>query len=115
MSVSLARVRKHAMSLPEVTEEPHFELLSWRVRGKIFATIPPEPHRLRLMLGEGDAHEAVAALPDAVEELRWGRKLAGVTVRLDRIAASGVVDLVESAWRRRAPKTLVRELDARGT
>jgi hypothetical protein len=113
MTVSLARVRKHAMSLPEVTEQPHFDLLSWRVRGKIFATVPPEPQRLRLMLGEDEAHEALAELPDAVEELRWGRKLAGVTVRLDRVAAPDVDELVEVAWRRRAPKTLVREFDAR--
>jgi len=35
--VKLIDARRLAMSLPEVTEEPHFEYTSFRVRGKIFA------------------------------------------------------------------------------
>jgi hypothetical protein len=34
--------RRMALELPEVTEEPHFHLVSFRVHGKIFATLPPD-------------------------------------------------------------------------
>lgn len=36
--VSIEAFRKLALSFPEVTEEPHFEKTSFRVKGKIFAT-----------------------------------------------------------------------------
>ena len=36
-----ALIRKYALSLPEATEEPHFQYASFRVRGKIFMTAPP--------------------------------------------------------------------------
>jgi len=38
----LAEARRLALSLPEVTEQPHFDMASFRVRGKIFVTVPPE-------------------------------------------------------------------------
>jgi hypothetical protein len=42
----LAEARRFALSLPEVTEEPHFDMSSFRVRGKIFVTVPPDGTRL---------------------------------------------------------------------
>ena len=39
MSVSAAVVRKLALSLPESTEQPHHDMTSFRVRGKIFAMV----------------------------------------------------------------------------
>lgn len=36
--VSIDTLRKLALSFPEVTEEPHFEKTSFRVKKKIFAT-----------------------------------------------------------------------------
>jgi hypothetical protein len=113
MTVSLDVARKLAMRLPEVTEEPHFDLMSWRVRGKIFATVPPEANRLRVMLDEAEASEAVATLADGAELLRWGQRVSGVTLHLDALDGDDVAEVLEQAWRRRAPKTLVRQLDAR--
>jgi hypothetical protein len=36
--IEFEELRKLAMSFPEVTEEPHFEKTSFRVKKKIFAT-----------------------------------------------------------------------------
>jgi predicted DNA-binding protein (MmcQ/YjbR family) len=36
--VTIDTLRKIALSLPETTEEPHFEKTSFRVKKKIFAT-----------------------------------------------------------------------------
>jgi hypothetical protein len=48
-------VRRHALSLDEVTEAPHHELSSFRVRGRIFVTIPPDPDGHNI---EAVCHEA---------------------------------------------------------
>src|ERR1700729_2224298 len=78
---TLAQARKMALTLPETTEEPHHELSSWRVKGKIFATIPDDDH-IRGMLAEEEIRAAVAEHPDFCAEVYWGARLACVLVDL---------------------------------
>jgi hypothetical protein len=113
MATSTSRLRKVAMALPETTEQPHFDLVSWRVRDRIFATIPAEPGRLRVFVAETDVAEMVAADPAAYSAVRWGKRVAGVEADLRKADESDVVALLESAWRRKAPKRLVTSYDAR--
>ena len=113
MATSISRLRKAAMALPETSEQPHFDLVSWRVRDRIFATIPNEPHRLRIFVAETDVAEMVAADPAAYVEVRWGKRIAGVEADLRNADEADVVPLLESAWRRKAPKSLVTAYDAR--
>ena len=40
--MKMSQLRIFALSLPDATEEPHFNYSSFRVRGKIFATVPPD-------------------------------------------------------------------------
>lgn len=70
--MELAEARRLALSLPEATEEPHFDKASFRVRGRIFATVPPDGHHLHVLVDEDEAHAAVADDSTAFEELRWG-------------------------------------------
>ncbi len=109
MDLDLAR--SVALALPEVREQPHFEMTSFRVASRIFATAPPSADRLHVFLGEGEAR-TYAVAEDSAEELWWGRRLAGV--RLDLAAASLelVTELLEEAWRRKAPPRLVADFDA---
>jgi hypothetical protein len=51
MGTKIAPVRRFALALPEVTEEPHFHLSSFRVRGKIFATVPPDEEHIHIFKG----------------------------------------------------------------
>jgi hypothetical protein len=100
------------LSLPESTEEPHFEMWSFRVRGKIFATMPPDGRHLHVFV-EGDAvRAAVGDDSRAFEELWWGKKLAGVRVTLSAAKPAAVFDLLRSSWRRKAPKRAVAAFDA---
>jgi hypothetical protein len=110
--MKLAAARKFALSLPETTEEPHFELWSFRVRGKIFATAPPEGRHLHVFVGDDAVRAAVSSDPAAFEELRWGKKLAGVRVNLTSARPAMVRDLLVMSWRRKAPKRLVGAFDA---
>lgn len=99
--------RRFALSLPETTEEPHFDKSSWRVAGKIFATIPPEGGLLHVFVDESEARALAASKPSAFEELWWGNKLSGLRVRLAAAERTEVCELLEDAWRRKAPKRLL--------
>jgi hypothetical protein len=110
--MKLTDVRKIALALPESAEQPHFQYTSFRVKGKIFATAPPEGTHLHVMLGEHESRAAVADDPDHCELLPWGAKIAGVRVTLAKADPARVGELLEDAWRAKAPKTLVKKRDA---
>jgi len=106
------QARKVALSLPESAEEPHFELWSFRVRGKIFATVPPEGRHLHVFV-DGDAvRMAVRDDPKTFEELWWGKSLAGLRVKLASARPAAVRELLQASWRRKAPKRVVAAFDA---
>jgi hypothetical protein len=107
----LERVRQFALALPGTSEQPHFEMTSFRVRGKIFATAPPDDEHLHVFVDEPEVDAAVAEDAAAFEPLLWGRKVRGVRVRLAGAPASRVFELVEESWRRKAPASLVATLD----
>jgi hypothetical protein len=99
-------VRRFALSLPEVTEEPHFHLSSFRVRGKIFATVPPENTHVHIFVADEERELRAAAQPTAYEKLVWGKRAAGLRVTLAAARTKDVEDLLRSAWLRKAPKKL---------
>ena len=103
--------REFALSLPEVTEAPHFDKSSFRVGKKIFATVPQAGTHLHILIDAEQAQAMVAAYPEALEELWWGKQIAGVRVELAKAPEEVVVTLLEEAWCRRAPKKLVEKLD----
>jgi hypothetical protein len=112
--VNVAQARRFALSLPEVSEQPHFDMTSFRVRGKIFVTVPPDGRHLHVFVDEPEVRGAVAADGAAFEELWWGKRLSGLRVVLAAADPVEVRELIEAAWRRKAPKRLVAELDAGG-
>jgi len=106
MSITLSEVRAHALALPEVTEEPHHERLSLRVRGKIFATFEPCGDHLHLFVSEEIRERALADSKSACEVLLWGKKVAGLRMNLQRTDASRARQLLTEAWFHKAPKSL---------
>ena len=89
-------------------------MTSFRVRGKIFATAPADEAHLHVFVDESETAAAVAEAPAWCAELWWGKKL----VRRARSTLAGadperVAELLEESYRRRAPKKLIAELDAR--
>ena len=104
--MKFATIERFALALPEVTQAPHHHFGSWRVRGKIFVTVPPERTHLHLFPSETDRELALVMHPGVVDKLLWGGKVVGL--RLDLAAATPAVGkaLVAQAWRHKAPKTL---------
>jgi hypothetical protein len=107
----LAAARQFALALPGVTEEPHFDMQSFRVRGKIFVTVPPEGARLHVFVDPLAVDGYVAEDPAAFEPLRWGEKISGLRVNLAAADDARVREVIEESWRRKAPKTLVAAYD----
>ena len=103
--MKFATVRAFALSLPEVTEEPHHQFGSFRVRGRIFATFPDE-RMLHVFLPEAEREQALALHPEFIEKLPWGGKVVGLRVLLERATPRVVEGLLRQAWRYKAPKRL---------
>lgn len=100
-----------ALGFPAAHEEPHFEMRSFRVGKRIFATMPPDGQHLHVFVEADVARAAVHGEPDALSELYWGKQLAGVRVQLAATCRETVRELLESAWRRRATKALIAAFD----
>jgi|SRR5215469_6525517 len=106
--------REFALGLPSVTEQPHHDMSSFRVAGKIFATVTPDETRLHVFVTEPEISATVAEDPAAFEPLYWGKKLSGVRVLLAAAPASRVQELLTEAWLGKAPKSLIGELPGTG-
>lgn len=108
MALKIGAVRRYALSLPEVAEEPHFDKSSFRVRGKIFATVPPGGRYLHVFVDETGRELMVSVAPQTYEKLWWGKKVVGLRVTLSSAKSHDVEELLHSAWERKAPKSVVR-------
>ena len=109
----LAEARRFALALPEATEQPHFDMASFRVRGKIFVTVPPEGTRLHVFIDPLEVEGYVAQDPAAFEPLHWGDRLSGLRVSLAATPPAILAEIIEEAWRRKAPKRIVAAFDQR--
>lgn len=114
MSTTFDEARALALTFPEASEEDHHGIPSFRVRGRIFATVPDAEH-LRIMLDAGGIHAAVAEHPAACQELYWGKRLACVVVELAAIAPAQLSELLIDAWFGKAPAALARAFAAQRT
>jgi hypothetical protein len=99
--VSPEQARQLALALPEAVEQDHHGRPSFRVGGKIFATLWDESH-MNVMLDEGGILTAVQAEPGTCQEVWWGRRLAAVRVDLRSADEELLAGLLEDAWEGKA-------------
>ena len=100
--------RALALALPEAVEQDHHGRPSFRVGGKIFATLWDEQH-MNVMLDEGGILMAVQGHPEVCSEVMWGKRLAAVRVDLGHAEAVWLGRLLREAWELRAPKRLLQQ------
>jgi hypothetical protein len=98
VAVKLEEVRKVALALPDTTEEPHHNFGSFRVRGKIFVTIPPGGDLLHIFLSTEQRELALAMDPEFLEPVHWGSKVLGVRAKLPLARKATVLGLVRQAY-----------------
>lgn len=104
-------VRKFALSFPEVTEEPHFEKISFRIKKKIFATYDEIEKLLCLKLSEIDQNvfstidtSLIFPVPN-----KWGKQ--GWTLfKIEKINKDVLIDALTTAYCEAAPKKLTEQV-----
>ena len=106
-----ADLRRIALSLPEAVEGSHFGNADFRVGGKIFATLALEKEGYGVLLLT--PQEQAGMVEDAPEMFSpvpggWGKRGA-TRVRLAKVPADILEGALRTAWRRRAPKRLLRK------
>ncbi len=99
-------VRSIALSLHSADEAGHHGRPSFRVRGRIFATLWT-PSKLNVMLDEGEI-VAAAQASEACEPFLWGGVPRAVQVDLSLASPELVRELLEQAWARAAPRAIRR-------
>lgn len=102
--VTIGQARKMALALPEAEEKPHFDLTSFRVRNKIFATIHADKNYMMVKLSVIDQSvfcsynkEVIFPVPGG-----WGKK--GATfINLKKVRKAMLLDALTTAWKITAP------------
>lgn len=103
--VSAQSVRRLALALPDTIESSHFAKPDFRVRNKIFATLPGTAHIVCLKTTPANLDALIAADPETFSNEWHGRWLR---VRLDRITAPMLADLLFDAWSLVAPRAVAK-------
>jgi hypothetical protein len=125
-------VEKIALALPEVAEEPTFGNRAWKVRKKLFVWERPLRAKEVAQLGDAAPPEGVEILGVRVPDEEAKRALLesepeiyfttphfdghqSVLVRLERIPAEDLEEVIVEGWLSRAPKRVAKAwLDERG-
>jgi hypothetical protein len=105
--VGTDRIRTLALALPEAVERDHHGRPSFRVGGRIFATVWDEGH-VNVMLEESGILTAAQSRPDACAEFWWGKRLGAVQVDLAHADEALAAALLADAWEHKAPASLRR-------
>ncbi len=103
--MSREQIRRLALALPEVVEQDHHGRPSFRVAGRIFATLWDEGH-MNVMLDEPGIRTALQSTPIACAEFWWGKRLRAVQVDLALAEEALVAELLTDAWEQKAPRRL---------
>ena len=99
--LSAADARALALSFPGATEQDHHGRPSFRVQGKIFATLWSST-ALNVMAGQDLIRAVVSTEPDVCSLRYWGTRLSAVQVDLAAADPELVRDLLQAAWSQRA-------------
>ena len=99
--------RKLALALPEAEEKSHFGKADFRVRNKIFASLPDTAAVVKLSPGQQEM--LVAAEPSIFQSVKGGWGKQGWTrVELASADETTARSALQMAWRNVAPLRLAR-------
>jgi hypothetical protein len=105
--LKIDQARAYALQLPGTAEAPHHKYSSFRVGGKIYATVPPDGEHLHIFVDEVEREYALATSPEAFTKLFWGESAVGLRVFLPNAKPAAIQRLLHCAWSRKAPKKVV--------
>jgi hypothetical protein len=109
--VTLATVRRLALAFPDVEEGTSYGTPGFRVGEKFLARLWEDGETLVVKCGDDERDFRMKADPDTFFITDHYRGYPTVLVRLGRVTKEDLKAVLEEAWRRQAPKRLVREYD----
>jgi predicted DNA-binding protein (MmcQ/YjbR family) len=109
--VTVEILRKTALSFPEVTEEPHFEKTSFRVKKKIFATYDSKLKRACIKLSEIDQNVFSSADKTIIFPVdnKWGKQ-GWTIIEMTSVRKSLFIDALTTAYCEVAPGKLAEQI-----
>lgn len=109
--ISLNTLRKIALSFPEVTEEPHFEKTSFRVKKKIFATYDDKNKKACIKLSEIDQNVFSSAGKTTIYPVdnKWGKQ-GWTLIEMSKVNKALFIDALTTAYCEVAPKKLAEQV-----
>jgi hypothetical protein len=112
MSAAYERYLRIALKLPGTEVSVSYGTPSVKVAGKVLSRLRSEAEgALALRCDFIDREMLLQADPEAFFITDHYRDYPMILVRLDKVRADALPDLVERAWRLQAPKKLVDEFD----
>ncbi|MGB5436300.1 MAG: MmcQ/YjbR family DNA-binding protein [Maribacter sp.] len=109
--VTIDSFRQLALSFPEVTEEPHFEKTSFRVKKKIFATYDPKNKKASIKLSEID-QDVFSSSPGKTiypVDNKWGKQ-GWTLIEMENVHPDLFTDALTTAYCEVAPIKLADEV-----
>jgi hypothetical protein len=103
MGVTPAQVRELVARLPGALEGAHHGHPDFRVQKKIFATLSESEDRCAVRLTHVEARALAASHPTTVRVVSDREPIGWVSILLDAIGPDELADLLEEAWKLRAP------------
>ncbi|WP_203614727.1 MmcQ/YjbR family DNA-binding protein [Streptomyces sp. SID13726] len=109
-------VRRIALSLPDTTEKIAWSMPTFRVAGKMFATMPEDETSIAVRCPKEERDELVLAEPDKFWIADHEAQFAWVRARLTAIDdESELRDILADSWRQAAPTRLLEAYPGLGT
>jgi hypothetical protein len=111
--ITLATVRRLALAFPGVEEGLSYGTPGFRVRGRFLARMWEDGETLVVKCGDDERDFRMKADPETFFVTDHYRGYPTVLVRLKLVDEDDLRAVLEEAWRRQAPKRLVKEYDQR--
>ena len=105
-------VRRFALSLPEAEERETWGTATFRVRSKIFTMFSEQERHAWVKSTFDEQRALVAMVPDTFFVPPYVGPSGWIGVVISKVDTGEMRELVTEAWRMRAPRELVDELDA---
>lgn len=96
--IDVDQVDALALALPGAVGSPHFQMRSYRVGGRIFATVPPTEDAVHVFLSEEQRALALAVHGPMLSALHWGAKVVGLRVELALATRASVESLLAQSF-----------------
>ena len=106
--------RRAALAFPETAEQETWGHPTFRVRGKMFATMSAEDAAATVKATKEAQAALVGSEPETFSVPAYVGQHGWVGIRLERVDADEAIELLDEAWRATAPKRVVSAYDSGG-